>query len=575
MPVTAHRSPQAVEAHLTRTERPYVRILILVLMAVVAALAAYLTMAQRMADPDQFWHIATGRWIVQNGTIPTHDVFSWWATANNREWVAQEWLFGILVYGAYLLGGFTAVYWFASILEGMTVFVVYALVRARKVDPLWALLVTIASMFGTIFFTAARPQMMTFVLIPLTALLLEKGKWPWALAVVLLGVNVHGGVWPLYVLVFAFYEFPRRWWLIGLAAVVAVATPNPVGTFLYPFKAMLNPRTASINEFMPMVLWNYKGDLAMMIAVILLTRRRRIPWKDGLFAIAFVLLSLSAIRHLQWFYLIVLPVLAPYLSLAAIDLSWLRLPQWLRNRLPARLRSLIGPRDDAASTQNAASEATLTPVASVSAAPSPAPPGPEATPGEDEVPSLTLGRSGLRTLEYALVATLVVATFFLSGAVSRQPLDVDRWYPKDMIAYLKLYKAKRIFNIWHEGGYLILNGIRPLIDGRGDPYTAQAPGQKDLLSEYMDTADLKRDPMQLFDELKVDYVLVMQSPLLTVLLLEPRLQLVKTDDYHGLFKLLPKPSSTTSASAESTETTVSPPGQWLRDAAKNARPTLP
>jgi hypothetical protein len=558
MPLTVDSPPQAVEALLPRTERPYVRILILVLMAVVAALAAYLTMAQRMADPDQFWHIATGRWIVQNGTIPTHDVFSWWATANNREWVAQEWLFGILVYGAYWLGGFTAVYWFASILEGMTVFVVYALVRARRVAPLWALLVTIASMFGTIFFTAARPQMLTFVLIPLTALLLEKGKWPWALAVVLLGVNVHGGVWPLYVLVFAFYEFPKRWWLIGLAALVALVTPNPVGTFLYPFKAMLNPRTASINEFMPIVLWNYKGDLAVMLAVILLTRRRRIPWKDGLLAIAFVLLSLSAIRHLQWFYLIVLPVLAPYLPVAALDLSRISLPQWLRDRLPSHARPPAGSRDDATETQDAAS------------------PAPETTLRADDAPSsVILGRSGLRTLEYVLVATLVIATFFLTGAVSRQPLDVDRWYPKDMIAYLKLHKAKRIFNIWHEGGYLILNGIRPLIDGRGDPYTAQEPGQKDLLSEYMDTADLKRDPMPLLDELKVDYVLVMQSPLLTVLLLEPRLQLVKTDDYHGLFKLLPKPSSTASASAGTTEATVSPPGQWLRDAAKNARPTLP
>jgi hypothetical protein len=217
----------------TRTERPYFRIAILLLLAVVAALAAYLTMAQRMADPDQFWHIATGRWIVQNGAVPTHDVFSWWAIANNREWVAQEWLFGILIYGVYAFGGFVAVYWFASVLEGATIFVVYALVRARRVDPLWALLVTIASMFGTIYFVAPRPQMLSFVLIPLTALLMEKGRWPWALAVMVLGVNVHGGLWPLYVLVFALYEFPRRWWLVGLAVVAALATPQPIANGLH------------------------------------------------------------------------------------------------------------------------------------------------------------------------------------------------------------------------------------------------------------------------------------------------------------------------------------------------------
>jgi hypothetical protein len=554
------RQPPA-EAELTRTERPYVRMLILLLMAIVAALAAYLTMAQRMADPDQFWHIATGRWIVEHGALPTHDVFSWWAIANNREWVAQEWLFGVVVYGAYALGGFTLVYWFAAILEGLTVFVVYALVRARRVDPLWALLVTIASMFGTIFFAAPRPQMLTFILIPLTALLLEKGRWPWALLVILVGVNLHGGVWPLYVLVFAFYEFPRRWWLIGLAAVAALATPDPVGTFLYPIKAILNPRTASINEFMPTVLWTNKGDLAVMVGVFLLTRRRRIAWKDGLFALAFVLLALSAVRHLQWFYLIVLPVLAPYLPVEAPDLSRVRLPRWLKDRLPARVLSWFGPRAEAATPIDAD-------IASVENGAAP-------PPVADKTPSVLIGRSGFRRLEYVLVATLVLATFFLSGAVSRQPLDVDRWYPKDMIAYLKLHKVKRLFNIWHEGGYLILHGIEPLIDGRGDPYTAQKPGQKDLIAEYLDATELTAEPMALFDELKVDYVLITPSGLLKVLIREPRLALVKTDDYHALFKVLPAPSPETSAGVGSVPATVAPPGQWLRDAAQNARPTLP
>jgi hypothetical protein len=419
------------------------------------------------------------------------------------------------------------------------VFVVYALVRARRVDPLWALLVTIASMFGTIFFAAPRPQMLTFILIPLTALLLEKGRWPWALLVILIGVNLHGGVWPLYVLVFAFYEFPRRWWLIGLAAVAALATPDPVGTFLYPIKAILNPRTASINEFMPTVLWTNKGDLAVMVSVFLLTRRRRIPWKDGLFALAFVLLALSAIRHLQWFYLIVLPVLAPYLPVAAPDLSRVRLPRWLKDRLPARVLSWFGPS------------------------------GETGTPADVDVASAEQGAAP------PLVATLVLATFFLSGAVSRQTLDVDRWYPKDMIAYLKLYKAKRLFNIWHEGGYLIFHGIEPLIDGRGDPYTAQKPGQRDLIAEYLDATGLTTEPMALFDELKVDYVLITPSGLLKVLIREPRLQLVKTDDYHALFKVLPAPSPESSANVGSVATTVTPPGQWLRDAAQNARPTLP
>jgi hypothetical protein len=542
-----------------RSERPYVRILILLLMAVVATLAAYLTMAQRMADPDQFWHIATGRWIVEHGAVPTVDVFSWWGIANEREWVAQSWLFGVLIYGVHALGGFAAVYWFTAMIEGLSVFVVYALARARRATPLWALLVTIASMFGTISFAAPRPQMLSFVLVPLTALLLEKGVWPAALAVAVLGANVHGGVWPLYVLVFLFYGFPRRWWLVALSLVAVNINPNPVNTFLYPLTNLLSTREVVISEFLPTVLWNRKGDLAMYVAAFVLTRRRRIPWRDGLLALSFVLLSLSAIRHVQWFYLIVLPVLAPYLSLTSFELPPGPLPDWLSRRLPARLVALLRLPDREATGDGAAD-------------------APADRQGRDPArldapePAQVQFGGGRRVLDIALIAALLAASILLVAAVGRQTLDIDHWYPKDMVAYLKLHKAKRIFNIWHEGGYLIFHGIQPLIDGRGDPYVAQKPGQKDLVTAYMDVEGLSADPMPLFDELKVDYALIAGSPLLTVLRREPRLELVKTDEYHGLFKVLPKPSSTASAGIGSAEATSGPPGQWLRDAANRARP---
>jgi hypothetical protein len=467
---------------MNRTERPYLRILILLLMAVVAALAAYLTMAQRMADPDQFWHIATGRWIVEHGAVPTMDVFSWWGIANGREWVAQSWLFGVLIYGVHSLGGFAAVYWAAGVLEALAVFVVYALARARRVDPLVALLVTVASMFGTMFFVAPRPQMLSFVLVPLTALLLEKKKWPLALAVMLLGVNVHGGIWPLYFLVFLFYEFPRRWWICALALALVGVNPNPINTFMYPLRGLLSTSDPIITEFMPTVLWTRKGDLAMYVALVLLTRRKRIPWKDGLLALAFVLLSLSAIRHVQWFYLIVLPILAPYVSLS-LNLSAVRLPQRLADRFPPRLASLLSGADiDAARPERV--------VKSGSASCEPA------TDGSND-PRGPLGRRGLRRLEFVLATALTVASLLLGGAVSRQKLDVDQWYPKDMVAFLKLHDAKRLFNVWHEGGYLIFNGIQPLIDGRGDPFAAQNPGQQDLVTDYVSASQLAVDPLPL------------------------------------------------------------------------------
>ena len=61
---------------------------------------------------DFFWHVKTGEWIVENGKIPTIDVFSWYGIANNYTWYAHEWLSDVIYYLIYNLVG----------LKGITVF---------------------------------------------------------------------------------------------------------------------------------------------------------------------------------------------------------------------------------------------------------------------------------------------------------------------------------------------------------------------------------------------------------------------------------------------------------------------
>ena len=39
-----------------------------------------------MYDPDTYWHIKTGEWIVQNG-IPRVDIFSWYGINNGLKWI--------------------------------------------------------------------------------------------------------------------------------------------------------------------------------------------------------------------------------------------------------------------------------------------------------------------------------------------------------------------------------------------------------------------------------------------------------------------------------------------------------
>ncbi|HEV8654714.1 MAG TPA: hypothetical protein VGR85_04295, partial [Candidatus Limnocylindria bacterium] len=68
------------------------------------ALAAFaLALATPPGDPDTYWHLASGKWMVDHGTLLRADVFS--STVNGQPYSVGEWLGQIVLYVAYLAGG--------------------------------------------------------------------------------------------------------------------------------------------------------------------------------------------------------------------------------------------------------------------------------------------------------------------------------------------------------------------------------------------------------------------------------------------------------------------------------------
>ena len=63
---------------------------------------------------DYYWHIKLGEYIINNKTVPTTDIFSWYGIANNLLWVSHEWLSGVILYLNKLLFGKYAVVIFCS-----------------------------------------------------------------------------------------------------------------------------------------------------------------------------------------------------------------------------------------------------------------------------------------------------------------------------------------------------------------------------------------------------------------------------------------------------------------------------
>ena len=63
------------------------------LCAAVLALTAVVGL-DALGDPDVWWHLRFGRWILDHGRIPTTELFSY--TAAGHPLVPQEWLAGVI-----------------------------------------------------------------------------------------------------------------------------------------------------------------------------------------------------------------------------------------------------------------------------------------------------------------------------------------------------------------------------------------------------------------------------------------------------------------------------------------------
>src|SRR5262245_44015459 len=57
-------------------------------------LVALRPVADPVLDPDIWWHLRVGQWVVENGTVPEVDPFA----RPHRPWVAYSWLYEVLVY---------------------------------------------------------------------------------------------------------------------------------------------------------------------------------------------------------------------------------------------------------------------------------------------------------------------------------------------------------------------------------------------------------------------------------------------------------------------------------------------
>ncbi len=170
--------------------RPSLERRIFFILAGLALIYAFLAGFRTLGDLDTGWQMATGRWAVQHHRVPTFDVLSY--TAAGEPWTYPVGAF-VVLYLAYLAGGFTLLSWISAAASAGTVALL--LRRGSAASAAIAILAVPliaertqprADMFSVVFFAAFLSILWEYY---------QHGRAPlWLLPVImLLWVNFHYG----------------------------------------------------------------------------------------------------------------------------------------------------------------------------------------------------------------------------------------------------------------------------------------------------------------------------------------------------------------------------------------------
>lgn len=248
--------------------------------------------ASGISDPDTFWHIRAGHFLLDTWQFNGPDPFS--RFSENR-WVLHEWLPEIAAAWADDVAGLAGVTWLWH-LGVVGVFVALFLTCRRHGGLLPTLVASLAGLYGASGSLSARPQLVTFALVAVTtgAWLLTSGdlkqRW-WLVPMSWLWAGSHG-MWfvgPLIgfaVMSAMLLDGADRRRTLKLAVVpvlsVLVAALTPVGPALLLAPLAVGDYTKYVSEWAPVSLTSpfLAVTVAMLGVTVLLWSRggRRIEW---------------------------------------------------------------------------------------------------------------------------------------------------------------------------------------------------------------------------------------------------------------------------------------------------------
>ncbi len=283
-------------------------------------------------DPDFWWHLRIGRWMVENGTLPSTDIFTY--TVRSHVWTDHEYLTEILMWLTYSKLGLAALCVAFGLMTWAGFWLIYAQVR-RQPFVIVGVGLAIGAIAGSPIW-GPRAQMITFALSCLELYWLQgylsgRSRSLTVFPLVMVGwANLHGGwvigfVWLGVALVAELAAWAtdrenpahrmhvRFLGIIGVASAVAVAaTPHFLSLYPYPFQT-----EGSVAQQRLIIEW-FSPDFhqlflrpfeAMVFLVLAGFALRRPSLYEFLLAAIALFLALQSVRNIALFVAAVAPVL--------------------------------------------------------------------------------------------------------------------------------------------------------------------------------------------------------------------------------------------------------------------------
>jgi hypothetical protein len=436
-------------------------------LAAVVYLPLFLIGDRLLSDPDIYWHLVVGQWIIENHAVPHADMFSY--TFAGTPWIAKEWLSQVIYAGAFAVGGWAGMV-VVAVGSIVTSFALLSRFLLQRLALAPALLLTAAALAMSAPHFLARPHALAYPLMVIwgggLVRALDEGRppSPWLLLVMVLWANLHGGFTVGLLLVAPAgleaviaakagqrRDVAIRWASFALlASIAACITPYGPGSMLITYRILnLGQALLFISEWQAL---HFNQISAFEVCVLL--------------GIGFALY-----RGLT------LPLLRIVVILGLLHLALVH----ARN---IELAGMLAPMFIAV------------PLARQVGTPRPEAEGPRLHP----------------LVNGAIAALLIVVTLSVSAFHSfAMRAEIS---PVEAVRVLKEMKAGPVFNDYNFGGYLIYAGVPTFIDGRAELY-----GEEFLMRDFK-AANLRDvgDFLRLLDDYHIGATLLgPDTPLVTLL----------------------------------------------------------